>query len=71
MGLPSGSAVENPAAKQEMLVPPLGWEDPVEKEKATHSSILAWKNTMCHLKVQSMGSQRVRHALATEHRTLL
>ena len=71
MGFPSGSVVENPPAKQETLVPPLGWEDPLEKEKATHSSILAWKNTMCHLRVQSMGSQRVRHASATEHRTLL
>ena len=26
-----------------MLVPSLGWEDPLEKEMATHSSILAWK----------------------------
>ena len=28
---------------QEMQVPSLGWEDPLEKEMATHSSILAWK----------------------------
>ena len=28
----------------EMGVPSLGWEDPLEKEMATHSSILAWKN---------------------------
>ena len=26
-----------------MWVPSLGWDDPLEKEKATHSSILAWK----------------------------
>jgi len=31
---------------QEMLVGSLGWEDPLEKEIATHSSILAWKNTV-------------------------
>ena len=28
---------------QEMWVQSLGWEDPLEKEKATHSSILAWR----------------------------
>jgi len=31
---------------QEMLVRPLGWEDPLEKEMATHSSILAWRIPM-------------------------
>ena len=35
--------VKNPAAKQETWVRYLGQEDPLEKEKATHSSILAWK----------------------------
>ena len=30
----------------ETRVRPLGWEDPLEKEMATHSSILAWKNPM-------------------------
>ena len=30
-------------AVQETWVPPLGWEDPLEKGMATHSSILAWK----------------------------
>ena len=33
--------VENPPAMQEMWVPSLGWEDLLEKELATHSSILA------------------------------
>ena len=42
-GFPGGSAVKNPPAMQEMLVPSLGWEDPLEKEMATHSSILAWE----------------------------
>ena len=30
----------------ETLVRPLGWEDPLEEEMATHSSILAWRNPM-------------------------
>ena len=33
--------VKNPPAMQEMKVQSLGWEDPLEKEMATHSSILA------------------------------
>ena len=40
----------------------LGWEDPLEKGKATHSSIPAWRNRWT---VQSMGSQRVGHDWAT------
>ena len=35
--------VKNLPAKQEMQVRSLGWEDPLEKEMATHSSILAWR----------------------------
>ena len=35
--------VNNPPAMQETPVRFLGWEDPLEKEMATHSSILAWK----------------------------
>ena len=45
-GLPGGSAVKNPPAMketQEMQVRSLGQEDPLEKEIATHSRILAWK----------------------------
>ena len=34
--------VKNLPAKQETQVPSQGWEDPLEKEMATHSSILAW-----------------------------
>ena len=33
-------------AVQETRIRPLGWDDPLEKEMATHSSILAWKNLM-------------------------
>ena len=35
--------VKNPPAVQETWVRSLGWEDPLEKEMATHSSILAWR----------------------------
>jgi len=38
--------VKNLPAVQETWVQSLGWEDPLEKEMATHSSILAWKNLM-------------------------
>ena len=37
--------VKNPPAMQETWVQSLGWEDPLEKGKAAHSSILAWRIT--------------------------
>ena len=40
-----GSVVKNLPAKQEIWVRSLGQEDPLEKEMATHSSILAWEIT--------------------------
>ena len=43
-GFPGGSAVKNPPAMQEMRVRSLDQEDALEKEMATHSSILAWKS---------------------------
>ena len=42
-GFPCGSYIKNPSAMQETRVQSLGWGDPLEKEKATHSSILAWE----------------------------
>ena len=47
----------------------LGWEDPLEKEMATHSSILAWEIPWTEEPggLQSKGLQRVRHDLVTEH----
>ena len=47
----------------ETQVQSLGWEDPLEKEMATHSSILAWKIpwTEDPDSLQSMGLQRVEH----------
>ena len=60
--------VNNPPAAQETQVQSLGREDPLEKEMATHSSILAgkipWTEELGRL--QSMGSQRVRHDLVTK-----
>ena len=35
--------VENPPTMLETWIRPLGWEDPLEKGKATHSSLLAWR----------------------------
>ena len=46
LGFPGGSVVKNTPAKQETLIQSLGWEDPLEKEMATHSSILAPGNIM-------------------------
>ena len=43
VGFPGGSAVKNSPAVQETWVQSLGQEDPLEKEMATHSSILAWE----------------------------
>ena len=54
---------KNLPAMQEAWVQSLGWEDPMEKGLATHSSILAWSISWTEEAgvVQSMGSQRVRH----------
>ena len=41
MDFPGGSEVKASASKRESRVRSLGWEDPLEKEMATHSSILA------------------------------
>ena len=51
----------------ETRVRSLGWEDPLEKEMATHSSILAWKIPWTEEpgRLQSMGLKRVRHDWAT------
>ena len=43
MGFPAGSVAKNLPAGQEMWVPSLGQEDPLEKAMAAHSSILAWR----------------------------
>ena len=53
--------VKNLLAMQEIQVQSLGWENPLEKEIATHSSILAWRIPWTQEPggLQSMGLQRV------------
>ena len=53
---------------KEMRIRSLGWENPSEKEMAMHSSILAWEISWTEgpARLQSMGSQRVRHVLTTK-----
>jgi len=59
---PMAQWVKNLPAVQEMWVWSLGWEDPLEKEMATHSSIFAWRILWTEEpgSLQSMGLQRVR-----------
>ena len=67
MGLPRwGSGKESYLSMQEAQetwVRSLGWEDPLEKAVATHSSVLAWKIPWMEEpgRLQFMGSQRVGH----------
>ena len=58
MGFLCGSFGKESASNAEDLDSILGWEDPLEKGKATHSSILAWRIPWS---VLSVGSQRVGH----------
>ena len=59
--------VRNSPAVQENWVRSLGWEDPLEKGMATHSTIFAWEIPWTEEPggLQSVGSQGVRHNLAT------
>ena len=68
--MPSGASlvavaqmVKKLPAMQETQVQAMGWEDPLEWEMVTHSSILAWKIPWTEEsgRLQSMGLQRVRH----------
>ena len=65
--LDCGSAVKESACNagdwQEMQVRSLGWEDPLEEEMATHSSILVWKTQRTEEPggLQSVGLERVEH----------
>ena len=67
LGLPwaflVAQTVKNLPEMQETPVQPLGWEDALEKETATHSHILAWRNPRTEKLggLQSMASQRVGH----------
>ena len=62
-GFPGGSVVKNPPANggDAGLIP--GWENPLEKEMATHSNILAWRIPWTEEPgwLQYMGSQSIGH----------
>ena len=60
---PHGSVLKNLPAIQEIQVQSLGREDPLEKEMATHSSILAWRIPWTEELggIQSVESPRVRY----------
>ena len=62
-GFPDGLVIKDPPARQQTRVQYLGQENPLEKEIATHSSILSWEIPWTEEAggLQSMGSQRVRH----------
>ena len=68
LGFPGGSGVKNRLPMQETWARYLCWEDPLEKEMVTHSSILAqqipWTEKVGGL--QSRGSQRAGHDSATK-----
>ena len=66
LGFPSGLVSKESACSagsRETLVLSLGWEDPLEKRMATHSSVLAWRTPWTGEpgRLQSMGLQRVGH----------
>ena len=58
---------------QKMWVRSLGWDDPLEEELATHSSILAWGILWTEepAGLESMGRQTVGHDLATKRQQIL
>ena len=60
--------VKNLPAKQETWIQSLSWEDNLEKETATHSSIFAWEIPWTEEpgRLQPMESQRVKHDLVTK-----
>ena len=62
-GFSVGLVIKNPPVMQEMQVQSLSWEDPLEKEMATHASIPAWDIPWTEEpgRLQCMGSQRVGH----------
>ena len=59
--------VKRPSTMRETRVRALGWEDPLEKEMAIHSSTIAWKIPWTEEpgRLQSMGSQRVGNSINT------
>ena len=67
-GFPGGSVIENLPANATHADSIPGSEDPLEKETATHSSILVWEVPWTEEpgRLQSMGSPKSRHNLVTK-----
>ena len=59
IGFPGGSAVKNLPAKQETQIQSLGQKDPLEKEKATHSSTLAMDRGAWQATVHEVAKSRI------------
>ena len=70
VGFPGGSVVKNHPTTQEMWVQSLDWEDPLEEEMATHSSVLSWEIPWTEEPgwLHPIGSQRGQHNLMTKHK---
>ena len=71
MGFPGGALIKNPPANQEtqgMQFPSFSWQDPLEKEIATQSSIFAWEIPWTEEPggLQSMGLQKSQTDLVTK-----
>ena len=56
-----------PAVKETQFLSP-GWEDPLEKEMATHSSVLAWEIPWAEDPINLWGHKRVRYDLASKQK---
>ena len=69
MGLPCGSEVKASASNAGDPGSIPGWEDPLEKEMVTHSSILTWRIPWMEKpgSLQSTGSQRVGHEIHSKY----
>ena len=67
LGFSGGSESKTLPTMQDPWVRSLGWEDPLEKGMATHSSILAWRIPWTEepVRLQTMGSKRVGHDWVT------
>ena len=69
-----GQTVKNPPAMQDTWVRSLGWEDPLEKGMATHSSILAWRIPMDRgarwAAVHEITKNQIRLSGEAQHRVL-
>ena len=66
VGFPDGSVVKNPSANTADMGSILSWEDPLEKELATDSSIMSWEIPWTEEQdgLQSMGSQQSQTLLS-------